>query len=346
MNVLLCDNINVGYNSPVCIIAEIGQNHNGCIKNAKKLIDMAKKAGIKLVKFQKRDIETEFTREAYNKPYLTRNSFGKIYGEHRNFLELSEKEHLELKKYTEKQDMIYFCTPCDIPSLKILQNIGCPFYKVASRDITNIPLLKELGKIKKTVIISTGMATYEDIDLALDTLNLPNNKVIIMQCTSQYPCDIKNCHLNCIETLKHKYNRVIGYSDHTEGTLAAILSVTKGAAIIEKHITLDKKLKGSDQKGSATFEELKYIQRNVLDIPIYMGNKEKVISCPKETMDKLMKSLTTNKDIKKDDIIQKEDICLKCPGGGIKWKYINLVCGKKVKQDIAKDVTISFDMIY
>mgnify|MGYP001213641081 CR=1 FL=1 len=196
------DKIHIGDNCPTQIIGEIGQNHNGDINKAKALIDMCSFCNVKLVKFQKRDIKSEFTSEAYNKEYNSENSFGKTYGEHREFLELNKEQHKELKEYANSKGLIYFCTPCDIPSLKMMEEIGCPFYKVASRDITNIPLLRELGKLNKTVIISTGMAEYQDIDLALKELNLPLNKVIIMQCTSEYPCPPENCNLNVITTLK------------------------------------------------------------------------------------------------------------------------------------------------
>ncbi len=124
----------VGNGYPTYIIAEIGQNHNGDVKIAKRLIDMAVRCGANAVKFQKRDIASELTKEAFNKPYDNPNSFGKTYGEHRMFLELSEKQHLELKEYAIAVGITYFCTPCDVPSVELLERIGCPFYKVASRD--------------------------------------------------------------------------------------------------------------------------------------------------------------------------------------------------------------------
>src|SRR6266542_6621420 len=160
----------VGNGYPTYIIAEIGQNYNGDIKIAKKLIDMAVRCGANAVKFQKRDIASELTKEAFNKPYDNPNSFGKTYGEHRMFLEISEKQHLELKEYAIAVGITYFCTPCDVPSVELLERIGCPFYKVASRDLTNIPLLKKLGEIDKPVILFTGIADIDDIHDALNAL--------------------------------------------------------------------------------------------------------------------------------------------------------------------------------
>ena len=286
-------NINIGIKHDIQIIGEIGQNHNGSMELAKQLIDMCCEAGVKLVKFQKRDIATEFTKEAYNKPYEGRNSFGKIYGEHREFLELNEQQHAELKLYANNKGLTYFCTPCDVPSVELLERIQCPFYKVASRDITNIPLLEKLGTLKKPVIISTGMAEYEDIDLALKTLNLPSDMVIIMQCTSKYPCPNHNCNLNVISSLKEKYENEIGYSDHTSGLLAATVASVLGVSIIEKHVTLARSMKGTDQAGSLEFEGLRKLVKYTKEVPKIKGSFEKVFC--KDVLSakhKLMKSLT------------------------------------------------------
>ena len=335
------DSIPIGYNYPTQIIGEIGQNHNGDINKAKELIDMCLKCNVKFVKFQKRDIKTEFTTEAYNKEYNSMNSFGKTYGEHREFLELSKEQHKELKEYANSKDIIYFCTPCDIPSLQILEEIQCPFYKVASRDITNIPLLLELGKIGKPVIISTGMADYDDIDLALKTLNLPNNKVIILQCTSEYPCPPENCNLNVITTLKKRYNNIIGLSDHSSGILAPTIATLLGASIIEKHITLDRTMKGTDQIGSLEYNGLDKLQIYISDIPKYLGTfDKKVENNILMTKNKLMKSLTSKVGIKKGMVLTEDMFCLKCPGHGILWKNKDKILGKKALKDIENDTTL------
>ena len=153
------------------IIAEIGQNHNGDIEIAKKLIDMAVKCKVNAVKFTKREVDSEFTSEVYNKIYENNNYFGYTYGEHRKFLEFDESQHRELSQYAISKNITYFCTPCDLPSLEIMEKIDVPFYKVASRDLTNIPLIIELGKLNKPIIMSTGMASYKDIEDALDNLD-------------------------------------------------------------------------------------------------------------------------------------------------------------------------------
>ena len=151
----------------------------------------------------------------------------------------------------------YFCTPCDVPSVVLMEEIGCPFYKVASRDLTNIPLLEKLGQLEKTVIISTGMASIEDIDNAIEALSLPRDMLIIMQCVSQYPCDVKNVNLKVIETLKNKYKTNVGLSDHTSGIIVPAVATSMGATVIEKHVTLDRTMKGTDQPGSLEEQGLK-----------------------------------------------------------------------------------------
>jgi len=285
---------------------------------AKSLIDMEKRCGANAVKIQKRDIDSELTTEAYNKIYDNPNSFGKTYGEHRRFLELSEEQHNDLKNYANKIGITYFCTPCDIPSLELLERIACPFYKVASRDLTNIPLLEALGKTGKTIIISTGMATFEDIDDALNALKLSSDKLVIMQCTSEYPCKPENVNLNAIKTIEDKYNCICGLSDHTSGVIIASAASAIGVKIIEKHITLDRTMKGTDQPGSLEEAGLrKFLAKT-----------------------KLGRSLVSKIDIKKGTILTEDMLCLKSPGDGILWRDRATLLGKKAVQDLEKNITL------
>jgi len=158
----------VGDGCPCFVIAEIGQNHNGQLNLAKKLIDMAARCKADAVKFQKREISWELTKEAYDRPYEGPNSFGATYGIHREYLELNEEQHRELREYAQAQGLIYFCTPCDPPSVDMLERIGCPMYKVASRDMSNIPLLRHIAKTGKPVILSSGMSSMDELQDAID----------------------------------------------------------------------------------------------------------------------------------------------------------------------------------
>ncbi|RPD91712.1 hypothetical protein EGM88_14320 [Aureibaculum marinum] len=335
------DKIWVGEDYPTYIIAEIGQNHNGEVRLAKKLIDMAVDAGASAVKFQKRDIPSELTKEAFDKPYDNPNSFGKTYGEHRMFLELDEAQHLELKEYASAKGITYFCTPCDVPSLELLERIDCPFYKVASRDLTNIPLLEALGKTGKPVIISTGMASLEDIDAAVDALQLGKDKLMILQCTSQYPCALENVNLKVMDTLKERYGFITGFSDHTSGVVVSTAAAVMGAAIIEKHITLDRTMKGTDQPGSLEKSGLTKLVEYIRAAEIATGDGIKEVNpATAAAKVKLARSVTSKVNIKKGDLLTDELICLKSPGDGIKWNDRNSILGKRAVKDIDADVTL------
>ena len=329
-------------NSATYIIAEIGQNHNGNIDFAKSLIEMAKRCGANAVKFQKRDIDSELTKEAYNKVYDNPNSFGITYGEHRRFLELNEEQHLELKNYANKIGITYFCTPCDIPSLDLLERINCPFYKVASRDLTNIPLLEALGKTGKTIIISTGMATYNDIDDALKALNISRDMLVIMQCTSEYPCKPENVNLNAIKTIEEKYKCLCGLSDHTSGVIIASAASAIGVKIIEKHITLDRTMKGTDQPGSLEESGLKKLIDYINAISSAMGDGDKstVHDSINIAKTKLGRSLVSKIKINKGVILNEEMLCLKSPGDGILWRDRFNLIGKKAIIDIEENLTL------
>ncbi len=334
----------VGKGYPAYIVAEIGQNHNGDIRLAKKLIDMAVECGASAVKFQKRDIASELTKEAFEKPYDNPNSFGKTYGEHRMFLELDEEEHLELKEYANARGITYFCTPCDVPSVELLERIGCPFYKVASRDLTNIPLLEALQQTGKPVIISTGMADLKDIDEAIKALKPSADKFAILQCTSEYPCALENVNLRAIETLQKIYGYVTGFSDHTSGIVTSVAAVVLGAAIIEKHITLNRTMKGTDQPGSLERAGLQKLVDYIRATELAMGDGVKAVNPATEAAKvKLARSITSAVDIKKGTVLTEEMLCLKSPGDGLKWIDRKRLIGKTANRDIAADVTLRED---
>lgn len=331
----------VGEKTNPYMIAEIGQNHNGDMYIAKKLIDMAARCQVNAVKFQKRDVKSELTKAGYERLYDNHNSFGETYGEHREFLELGKDQHSELKEYATARGITYFCTPCDIPSLKDMEEIGCPFYKIASRDLTNIPLLEEVGKVNKPVIISTGMASYEDIEDGIRALNLPPDKLIIMQCTSEYPCELENVNLRVIGTLRRKYGYLVGLSDHTSGIITSVAAMVMGACIIEKHITLNRAMKGTDHPGSLEESGLKKLVDYLSATKISMGDEDKVVlKVTNFAKNKLAKSITSKVKIKKGTILDDSMICLKSPGNGILWREKKMIIGKKAKKDIDEDLTL------
>lgn len=339
------DGTPVGDGLPAYIVAEIGQNHNGSIELAKQLIDVAVDAGANAVKFQKRHIPSDLTRAAFDKPYDNPHSFGKTYGEHRLALELSEDQHRELQEYARARGITYFLTPTDIPSVDMAERLDVPFYKVASRDLDNIPLLHRIARTGKPVIISTGMASLDDIADALDALGRERSDIIILQCISQYPADLERANLRAMETLRKRFGKITGYSDHTTGITAAVTASILGAAVIEKHITLNKAMKGSDHAASAEPDELARMIRFIRDARKSLGDGVKEVDpAVQAARAKLGRSLVSKADIPAGTVLTEDMLVLKSPGTGLRWKERHLIVGKRSRHNIPADTTLTPDM--
>ena len=246
VNEIKLSNYVISENNYPFIIAEIGNNHNGDMVIAKKLIDEAQKCGVNAVKFQTKDIESAFPQELLNKNYEGPNSFGKTYREHKQVLELSLDELKELKKYSEERNLIFFSTPFDVKSLKNLDKLDMEIYKISSFHVTDLKLVEATASKKKPVIMSTGMSTIEEIDVAVEILNKYDCKYLIMHCVSSYPADPKDLNLRVINGLRKKYNCLVGYSGHETNANIAPSAVLYNACAIERHFTLDRAMKGPD----------------------------------------------------------------------------------------------------
>lgn len=337
----------------IFVIGEIGQNHNGSVDIAKLIIDSASRpveSGLfdihlppmDAVKLTKRDLSQELSCSQMRKKYDSPHSFGVTYGDHRAFLELNDEEHLECYKYAKSKGLKFVETLCSSGCLSLLNYFEPDFLKVASRDLTNIPLLQALSETKIPMIISTGMAGKKELDIALDTITKNHSEISILHCVSQYPTEPKNTNLNTILYLKENYSQyTIGYSDHTIGISAPIAAVAMGAEVIEKHITLDRRMKGTDQAGSLGPDGINRMMRDIRAIELSMGKKEIFIDQNvKEAKNKLERSIATNKDLYQGHIITIDDIHLLSPGDGFKWSEKGLVIGKTLSNDIRKDEII------
>ena len=329
------------------IIGEIGQNHNGSIKIAKKLIDIATQSindklfninlsKINAVKLTKRDLKFELSNSQMKSPYLNKNSFGKTYGEHRSFLELTENQHFECYKYSKEKNIDFIETLCAPSCLSILKLFTPDKLKIASRDLTNLPLIYSLAETKIPLILSTGMGGKKELDTALNIITKFHSNINILHCVSQYPTKPKNVNLNTINYLKEKYPIYkIGYSDHTVGISIPVAAVAMGAEIIEKHITLDRNMKGSDQLNSLGPDGIRRMIRDIRLLELSLGKKDFFISSEtKDIQKKLERSIATNKKLKKNTIIKESDIHLLSPGDGFKWIQRNEVIGKRINQDL------------
>jgi sialic acid synthase len=340
------------------IIGEIGQNHNGSVDIAKMLIDVVSRPiidklfdkelkSMDAVKLTKRDLSQELSDSQMNKPYLTQNSFGKTYGEHRKFLELSNEQHHELFNYSKQKGLDFIETLCSIGCLSLLKVFTPDKLKVASRDLTNIPLLSALSETKIPIIISTGMAGRKELDVAVDLISKYHTKISILHCVFQYPTEYQNVNLKTIEFLKNNYSDyTIGYSDHTIGVATPLAAVAMGAEIIEKHITIDRQMKGTDQLGSLAIDGIYRMVRDIRNLELSLGYEDIFIDDNvKSASVKLERSIATNKALEAGDIINESDIHLLSPGNGFKWSEKNNVIGKKVLKAIPKNEIIYNNLI-
>ncbi len=335
----------VGDGCPCFVIAEIGQNHNGQLNLAKKLIDMAARCKADAVKFQKRELSWELTNEAYDRPYEGPNSFGATYGEHRAYLELNEAQHRELREYAMSAGLIYFCTPCDPPSVEMLQRIGCPIYKVASRDMTNIPLLRHLAATGKPVILSSGMSSIEELREAIRVFDGSHSTVSMMQCVSQYPADPENVNLRAMKTMRDEFDVLVGLSDHTAGVITAVAGSNLNAFAVEKHITMSRAMNGTDHAGALEEEGLKRLVNYIRICELAMGDGKKEFNpVVQSAKDKLARSLVSNTAIPAGTILTELMLMMKSPGTGIAWKDRDQIVGRKTIRDISAGVMLSRNM--
>ena len=332
----------VGEGEPCYIVAEIGLNHNGKFEIAKKLIDEAVKAGADAIKFQKRNINKLLIREYINKPYLGPNSFGNTYGEHRRNLELSDDDWYRLVKYSEKLGIDFFASAWDIDSADFLEKLGIPAYKIASADVTNLPLIERIAKKKKPIILSTGMSTLEEIDEAVKTVNKYTDKLIILHCISTYPFDEQYANLNVMNTLKERYEFPIGYSGHEKsGHVVTLAAVALSACLVERHFTLDHTMRGPDHAASLEPHGLADMIESIRKVESALGSLNKdILDIEIPVREKLAKSIVAAKTIKRGQIIKKDDLTAKSPGTGLKTKYIEKLIGKIAKQDIPEDTIV------
>ncbi|MQP52033.1 MULTISPECIES: N-acetylneuraminate synthase family protein [unclassified Flavobacterium] len=340
------------------IIGEIGQNHNGSVELAKVIIDLASREfkdevfgnvlkGMDAVKLTKRDLKQELSKSQMERLYDSPHSFGKTYGEHREILELNDEEHFEVYSYAKEKGLDFVETLCATGCLSILRYFTPDKLKVASRDLTNLPLLAALAETKIPIIVSTGMAGKKELDDAIAVITQYHSNLSILHCVSQYPTEPKNVNLNTIPYLVKNYKDfVIGYSDHTIGISTPVAAVAMGAKIIEKHITLDRRMKGTDQAGSLGPDGVYRMVRDIRILDQSMG-VEDIFIVPETAVakEKLERSIATKRTLAKGSIITEDDIHMLSPGDGFKWAERHQVIGKIVKETISENEVIYTDFL-
>lgn len=269
----------IGDGCPCYIVAEIGQNHNGDAYAATRLMGMAHECGADAVKFQLRDCEAEYPAEVLDSPHPNpAAAFGETYREHRQAIDFTIQDiaHCATRIQYNEWPLTWFCTPCFPGAVEQLEGIGCPAYKIASKDLTNTELIEEAARTEKPVILSTGMDGLQEIERALMAVYRHSGQAIVLQCTSSYPCEPEDVHLRTMAAIRAKFNVLVGFSDHTVGVSVAPAAVALGACLVEKHITPSRAMKGTDHAGSLERGGLERVCRYIRTVEQALGDPEKV----------------------------------------------------------------------
>ncbi|MBQ3163250.1 MAG: N-acetylneuraminate synthase [Lachnospiraceae bacterium] len=336
-------NRKISFDSPTFIIAEAGVNHNGDIGLAKRLIDEAVAAGVDAVKFQSFKTEKLILKNIEKAPYQRRTSLTtETQFDMLKRLEFSKHQMEELKKYCEEKQIIFLSTPFEKNSLDELEELGVEAFKIAATDLTNIQFLRQIAEKQKPMILSAGMCYMEEVEKALKAIAEINNRLILLQCTANYPIRDEEANIGIVKTLREKYEILTGYSDHTSGIGASPYAVALGAKVVEKHFTLDKNMEGPDHKASVTPEELKQLVVEIRKVEKYIGNGIKMPTFSEQgTRKSLQKCLVACRDISQGDTYTNENVVAKRTNGeGISALYIDEIIGKRADRDYKEDEII------
>lgn len=325
------------------IIAEAGVNHNGNVDLALKLCKAAKEAGADVVKFQTWKTEKIITRNVAQADYQAENT-GKQESQYDMLkrLELSYDDFKRVKLYCDEIGIQFASTADEEESLDFLISIGIPFIKIGSGEITNIPYLRVMGSKKLPIIISSGMATIAEVDVALQTLKEAGaSDITLLHCTTNYPCPMDDVNLNAMLTIRDAFKLPIGYSDHTKGIEVSIAAVAMGATVIEKHFTLDKNMEGPDHLASTEPDEFKRMVDSIRNIERAMGTGEKIPTKSEKDISKVvLKRIVASKEIKEGEIFSENNISVKRNDKGVPAKYWDLIIGTKSKKDYTIDEAV------
>ncbi len=329
----------------IFIIAEAGVNHNGNIKIAKKLIREASKSGVDAIKFQTFQASNLATKNAKKAKYqISKLDKDKKQYQMLKELELTKKMHFECIKECKKNNILFMSSAFDIKSFDFLLKLNLNIYKIPSGEITNLLLLKSIGQSKKKIILSTGMSNLAEIKDAIKILlksGTPKKNITVLHCNTEYPSPFKDLNLKGISFLRDKLKLDIGYSDHSIGIEVPIAVAALGATIIEKHFTLNKKMKGPDHSTSLEPDELKTMVKKIRNIEISMGQYNKIVSTSEKKNIKIVrKSIYASQQIKKNEIFSYKNLIALRPNLGISPMKIDNLIGKKSKYNFKKDQLI------
>ncbi|HET8773574.1 MAG TPA: N-acetylneuraminate synthase family protein [Thermoanaerobaculia bacterium] len=345
MREIVIDGVRISDDSDCYVIAEIGHNHQGNLETAKELFRAAKDAGAHAAKLQKRSNRQLFTRQMYDKPYDNENSYGSTYGEHREFLEFGREQYAELQRYAKEIGISFFATAFDVPSAGFLADLDVPAFKLASGDLTNIPLLQHVARFGKPMIVSTGGGTMADVRRAYEAIMPINRQLCILQCTAGYPPAWEELNLSVIPAFREAFpDIVIGFSSHDSGIAMAVAGYVLGARVIEKHFTLNRAMKGTDHAFSLEPTGLRKMVRDLRRTRIAMGDGVKV-TYPSERapLMKMAKKLVAAREVPAGHRLTLADVAIKSPSDGLPPYELDTVVGRVTRTALSEDETISLD---
>lgn len=327
----------------VYIIAEAGDNHNGDFNTALKLVDVAKRAGADCVKFQTFVTEEIISKYAEMAEYQKKNT-GKEESQFEMVkrLELSFDEFREIKEYCDRVGIQFLSTPFDLKSVDFLNELGVPFFKIPSGEITNYPYLIKIAHTGKPVVMSTGMCEPDEILAAINVLEKNGSgEITLLHCNTEYPTPLKDVNLYAMRTMKKMFGKKVGYSDHTKGIEVPVAAVALGACVIEKHFTLDKNMPGPDHKASLEPDELGRMVKNIRNIEIALGDGVKRVSeSERKNIAIARKSIVARRNIQEGEILTEENLAVKRPGTGINPMQWMEVLGTRAVRDFKEDELI------
>jgi N-acetylneuraminate synthase/sialic acid synthase len=337
---LVVDGRRITRDGPAYVVAEIGHNHQGDVETAKALIHAAKECGVDAVKLQKRDNRSLYTRALYDAPYDNEHSFGVTYGEHREALELSAGEWLELREFAREEGVTLFGTVFDEASADLLAELDLPAFKIASADLVNTPLLRHVAAFGKPIFLSTGGGSLEDVERAVETILPLNEQLCVLQCTAAYPCEVEELNLRVIETYRERFpDLVVGLSDHQSGIAMALVGYLLGARVIEKHFTLNHAWKGSDHAFSLMPEGMRRLVRDLRRVPAALGDGVKrQLASEERPLEKMGKKLVAARDLPAGHVLGPGDLVAKSPAdGGLPPYELDRLLGRALVRPLAAE---------
>jgi len=337
----------VGEGQPCFIIAEAGVNHDGHIETARQLVDAAVRAGADAVKFQTFDPDQLATADAPKAAYqvsLTDANESQL--EMLRKLTLSEADHHELEQYCRDVGILFLSTPFDEASADLLATFDLPAFKISSGDLTNLPFLAHVARLGRPMLLSTGMATADDVAAALEAIRAAGGTdVLVLQCVSNYPADPADVNLRAMHTMARQFNVPVGFSDHTLGNEVALAAVALGACVVEKHLTLDRNQPGPDHQSSSEPDEFQALVRGIRRVEAALGHGRKEPSASEADVARAArKSLVAARDIPAGFVMTEDAIAIRRPGSGLSPARRAMLVGRTSAHAIAAGTLLTEDM--